>query len=104
MSPPREQLSIEERVQLTAELAAPYRKLRQFIYITCLASGGIGAFVFFFRALAGRALDQTLPSLALQLGISAGAIALFRWERQRQRKLEDRLREKFEVGDRARGS
>ena len=88
----RKSISFEERVQLTAEMSAPYRKLRQFVYLACSASGGVGAFVFFFRVLAGRELDRSLPSLALQVGIVSGAIALFRWENRRQKRLEDRVR------------
>ena len=93
------QLSDNERAQLAAEVARPFRSLRQLIYGVCIASGGIGAFVFFFRALAGRELETTLPSLALQLGVMAGAFALFRWERQRQAALEDRLRKQMRSGN-----
>ena len=92
-------LSIDERAQLAAELARPFRSMRQLIYVTCIASGGIGAFVFFFRALAGRDLESTLPSLALQLGVVAGAFALLRWERKRQASLRDRLRQKMRSGE-----
>ncbi|MGK7911944.1 MAG: DUF3493 domain-containing protein [Synechococcus sp.] len=95
----KQRLSINERAQLAAEVARPFRSMRQLIYGTCLASGGIGAFVFFFRALAGRDLETTLPSLALQLGVMAGAFSLLRWERQRQAKLETRLREQMRSGN-----
>ncbi|MGK7907754.1 MAG: DUF3493 domain-containing protein [Synechococcus sp.] len=91
-------LSIDERAQLAAELARPFRSIRQLIYGTCIASGGIGAFVFFFRALAGRDLETTLPSLALQLGVVAAAFSLLRWERKRQASLTDRLREQMRSG------
>lgn len=98
------QLSINERAQLAAELARPFRSLRQLIYGACIASGGIGAFVFFFRALAGRDLETTLPSLALQLGVTAAAFSLLRWERKRQAKLETRLREEMRSGNVPSGS
>ena len=95
----KKQLNINERAQLAAELARPFRTMRQLIYGTCIASGGIGAFVFFFRALAGRDPETTLPSLALQLGVIAGAFFLLRLERQSQAKLETRLREQMRSGD-----
>jgi hypothetical protein len=101
MASPPKSLNFNERVQLTAELAAPYRQLRFFVYLAAAASGGIGAFVFFFRALAGRDLNQTLPSLALQLGITAAALALWRWERQRQQRLETRVRERLQENQRS---
>lgn len=46
--------SSAEQVRLLTELAAPYRSLRRFIYLAVGFSATIGAFVFFFRALAGR--------------------------------------------------
>ena len=92
------QFSVNERAQLAAEVARPFRSMRQLIYCTCIASGGIGAFVFFFRALAGRELETTLPSLALQLGVMAGAFALLRWERKHQDNLKERLREQMLTG------
>ncbi|MBD2294807.1 DUF3493 domain-containing protein [Anabaena sphaerica FACHB-251] len=72
--------------RLKAEIAAPYRGLRQFIYIGVGASGFIGAFVFFFQLLAGRNIDSTLPNFALQLGIVALMVFLWRWEQNRQRR------------------
>ena len=78
-----------------AELSTPYRGIRKLIYVAAGSSAGIGAFVFLFRVLAGRDLAVTLPSLALQLGVLAAMVGLFRWEsgaeeRQRQR-FRDRL-------------
>ncbi|TAF02847.1 MAG: DUF3493 domain-containing protein [Nostocales cyanobacterium] len=69
--------------RLKAEIAAPYRGLRQFIYIGIGASGFIGAFVFFFQLLAGRNIDSTLPNFALQVGIVALMVFLYRWEQRR---------------------
>lgn len=90
-SPSRPPLSQEDRVRLLSELANPYRGLRKVIYGAAGASAGIGAFIFLFRALAGRDLGVTLPSLALQLGVLATMIALLRWESQ----AEERKRQQF---------
>jgi Low psii accumulation1 / Rep27 len=81
---PKTRLSKEQYARLKAEIAAPYRGVRQFIYIGVGASSFIGAFVFLFRVLAGRDIDSTLPNLALQLGILALMIFLWRWEKRRQ--------------------
>ena len=43
---------------------------------------GLGAFVFFFKLLAGRELDSTLPNFALQVGIVALMVFLWRWEQK----------------------
>jgi len=83
---PKNRLNPEQYASLKAEMAAPYRGLRQFIYIAFGASGSIGAFIFFFQLLAGRDVDSTLPNLALQLGIVALMIFLWRWEQHRQRR------------------
>ncbi|MEM6598489.1 MAG: DUF3493 domain-containing protein [Cyanobacteria bacterium P01_D01_bin.36] len=66
--------------QLIAEAQAPYKGFRKFIYGSIGASGAIGAFVFFTKILAGRDIAASLPNLALQLGIVALMIFLFRWE------------------------
>lgn len=72
--------------QLKAELKAPYRGLRQFVYVACGASGLIGAFIFLMQLLAGRDLSTVFPNLALQLGVVALMIWLFRLEQRRQNK------------------
>jgi hypothetical protein len=66
--------------RLRAEAAAPYRGLRQFIYIGVGASGFIGAFVFFFQLLARRDIEQALPNLAIQLGVIGLMVLLWKWE------------------------
>ncbi|MEH2243750.1 DUF3493 domain-containing protein [Nostoc sp.] len=81
---PKNRLNSEQYASLKAEIAAPYRGLRQFIYIAFGASGSIGAFVFFFQVLAGRDVESALPSLALQVGIVALMVFLWRWEQRRQ--------------------
>ncbi len=72
--------------RLKAEITNPYRGLRQLIYIAFGASGFIGAFIFFFRLLAGREIDSALPSFALQMGIVVLMVFLWRWE---QRKIKN---------------
>lgn len=64
--------------RLKAEAAAPYRGLRKFIYAAFGVSGLIGVFIFLTQALAGREIDGALPNLALQLGIVALMVWLFR--------------------------
>ena len=76
----------EKYARLKEELKHPYRGLRQFIYVTFGASGFIGAFIFFTQLIAGRDVETALPNLALQLGIVALFVFLFRWEQQANRK------------------
>jgi len=66
--------------QLVAEAEAPFKGLRKFAYASFGASGAIGGFVFFAKILAGRDLAQSVPNLALQLGVVALMVFLFRWE------------------------
>ena len=84
-------LSQGERAKLMAEIAAPYRGLRKFIYLGVGISGTLGAFVFFFRVLAGRELSTAVPSLALQLGLMAAAVGLTRLENRAQKRVQERL-------------
>jgi Low psii accumulation1 / Rep27 len=71
-------LDPELYAQLKAEAKAPYRGLRQFLYFGFGASGFIGAFIFFFQILAGRELETALPNFALQVGVVALMVWLFR--------------------------
>ncbi len=84
-------LSQQDRAKLMAEMAAPYRGLRQFIYLGVGASGTIGAFVFFFRVLAGRDLATAVPSLALQLGLMGAAYGLMVLENRAQTRIQERM-------------
>ncbi len=95
----RTDLSQADRVRLLTELASPYRGLRRFIYLAVGSSATIGAFVFFFRALAGRDLSNTLPSLALQLGILAGMIGLNTLENRSREKLVGRVEQRLGLQD-----
>ncbi|MBS3030439.1 MAG: DUF3493 domain-containing protein [Dolichospermum sp. DET50] len=73
-------LKPQQYERLRAEAAAPYRGLRQFIYIGVGASGFIGAFVFFFQLLARRDIEQALPNFAIQLGVIGLMVLLWKWE------------------------
>jgi hypothetical protein len=57
---PKNRLNPEQYNRLKAEMVAPYRGLRQFIYFGVGASGFIGAFTFFFKLLAGKDIEHTL--------------------------------------------
>ncbi|MBW4542769.1 MAG: DUF3493 domain-containing protein [Myxacorys chilensis ATA2-1-KO14] len=76
----------ERYARLVAESKAPYRGLRKFIYGGVGASGAIGAVVFLTQILAGRDVAAALPNLALQVGLVAVMIWLFRWEDRTLRK------------------
>jgi hypothetical protein len=78
-------LDDEAYARLRAEAKAPYRGLRIVVYAVCGASGLIGALVFLLDLLAGRASADTLPNFALQLGVIALMIFLFRWENRPRR-------------------
>jgi hypothetical protein len=80
----KQQLNPELYARLKAEAAAPYRGLRKFVYLAFGASGLIGAFIFVLQLLAQKtSLEVGLPSLALQLGVVALMIFLWRWEESR---------------------
>lgn len=76
-------LTSDQYARLRAEAKNPYQGLRFFIYLACGASGFIGALVFLARLAAGRDIASTLPNFALQLGVVAAMVWLFRWERNR---------------------
>ncbi|MEL6440387.1 MAG: DUF3493 domain-containing protein [Cyanobacteria bacterium J06621_8] len=73
-------LSPEKYAQLKAESEAPYKGLRKFIYVAFGASGFVGAFIFFTKLLAGQDFKTNLGNLALQLGLVALMVFLFRAE------------------------
>lgn len=78
-----QKLDPERLAQLRAELKTPYRGLRQFVYLACAASGLIGAVIFLAQLLAGRAeLETVLPNFALQVGVVALMVWLFRLEQR----------------------
>lgn len=73
-------LSPEKYARLRAEAKAPYKGLRQFMYIGFGASGLIGAFIFFAQLFAGKDVAGVLPNFALQVGVVALMVWLFRLE------------------------
>jgi hypothetical protein len=77
-------LSRQQYERLTAEMAAPYRPMRQFIYVACGASGFIGGLVFLAKIASGREMGSALPNFALQVGVVALMVFLFRWEQRAQ--------------------
>lgn len=79
-------LSQEKYARLKAEAQAPYRGLRQFVYLACGASGFIGAFIFLAQLAAGREVASALPNFALQVGVVALMVWLFRLDRGSSRK------------------
>ena len=80
MSSPNPKLSPEKYARLKAEAEAPYRGLRKFVYLGLGASGMIGVFIFSLRLMAGYPATEILPNLALQIGVVALMVGLFRWE------------------------
>ncbi|MGB0560940.1 MAG: DUF3493 domain-containing protein [Spirulinaceae cyanobacterium] len=70
----------EKYARLKAEAKAPYKGLRNFVYIGFGASAFIGAVIFVLQGLAGTARNATFANLALQLGVLALMIGLFRYE------------------------
>jgi len=79
-NPRDKRFTTEQYARLKAEAQAPYRGLRKFVYVGCGASGLIGAVVFLAQLLAGRDADAALPNLALQVGVIALMVFLFRRE------------------------
>ncbi|MDX1977984.1 MAG: DUF3493 domain-containing protein [Pseudanabaenaceae cyanobacterium bins.68] len=67
---------------LRREANAPYRSLRKFIYLVFGASGTIGGLIFGLQLLAGAgSVSETLPNLAIQLGVIGLMVWLFRLEK-----------------------
>ena len=80
--PPNKRFTNEQYDRLKAEAAAPYRGLRKFIYIAFGASGFVGALVFLAQIAAGKEADAPLSNLALQVGVVALMVFLFRWDKE----------------------
>jgi hypothetical protein len=73
-------MTSEQYARLKSEAAAPYRGLRKFIYIAFGASGFIGGLIFLSQLAAGGDKSSLLPNLAIQVGVVALMIWLFRLE------------------------
>ena len=79
----RQAMSPEKYARLRAEAKAPYKGLRKFVYVSFGASGLIGAFIFLTQLFAGREVAEALPNFALQIGVVALMVWLFRLENRR---------------------
>ena len=78
-------LNPEQYERLRREATSPYRGLRIFIYIAFAGSGFIGAVVFFTRLIAGNGdLETNLGNLALQIGVLALMLWLYRIDRSKK--------------------
>ena len=80
--PANSKLTPEQYARMRAEAEAPYRILRQLIYLAFGASGLIGGLIFFGKLLGGQDVGSTLPNLALQIGVVVLMVFLFRWEQR----------------------
>lgn len=83
--PQNKRFTNDQYDRLKAEAAAPYRGLRRFIYIAFGASGfvgALGALVFLAQIAAGKEADAPLSNLALQVGVIALMVFLFRWDKE----------------------
>ncbi|MCA6526692.1 MAG: DUF3493 domain-containing protein [Pseudanabaena sp.] len=80
-------LNPEQYERLRREAKSPYRGLRIFIYIAFAGSGFIGAVVFFTRLIAGNGdLESNLGNFALQIGVLALMLWLYRIDRSKKSK------------------
>ena len=80
--PQNKRFTNEQYNRLLAEAAAPYRGLRRFIYIAFGASGFVGALIFLVQLAAGKEADAPLSNLALQVGVVALMVFLFRLDKE----------------------
>ncbi|MEL6581396.1 MAG: DUF3493 domain-containing protein [Cyanobacteria bacterium J06621_12] len=78
-------LTPEKYARLKAESKAPYRGLRKFFYVAFGASGLIGAFVFLAKLAAGQDLANDFPNFALQVGVVALMVFLFRIDKPKDK-------------------
>jgi Low psii accumulation1 / Rep27 len=83
-SNPRSRLSAEKYAHLKAEAEAPYKGLRQFFYVGFGVSGCIGAVVYLARLAAGGDAAAAFPNFALQMGVVALMVWLFRRENRQK--------------------
>lgn len=88
MTNPKSKPSIDPELyrRLQSEAKNPFRAFRRFFYFSFVGSAGIGGVVFIAKLAAGRELETTIPNL----GIQAGAVALFVWLLMVDRDKEDK--------------
>jgi Low psii accumulation1 / Rep27 len=75
--------------RLKAEAQSPFRSLRRFFYLAFAGSGFIGGVVFLAKLAAGKDLDTTIPNLALQAGVVALMLTLYRWDSKKAESKEN---------------
>lgn len=80
---PNTSLDPEHLKRLRAEAKAPFRGLRQFIYVAFAASALLGGFIFFFKLLAGEDFSTTLFNLTVQLCVFSLMVGLLWLERRK---------------------
>jgi hypothetical protein len=85
--PPRPQYSL--RTRLREETSAPFRKVRQFVYLGSAASAAVGGFISALRVVAGLSGvrgTQPLSETFVNVGVDAAAVAFFAylWTREQQ--------------------
>ncbi|MGB5637114.1 MAG: DUF3493 domain-containing protein [Waterburya sp.] len=85
-------LTPEKYARLKAESKAPYRGLRKFFYVAFGASGLIGAFVFLAKLVAGQDLSTNFPNFALQVGVVALMMFLFRIDKAKDKAKGNQLK------------
>jgi Low psii accumulation1 / Rep27 len=81
---PKPSIDPELYRRLKAEAKSPYRGLRQFVYVSCLASGAVGGLIFLLKVAAGRDLDTNIPNLAIQTGVVAVMVWLLKVDRAKK--------------------
>jgi hypothetical protein len=82
----------EQFLRLQAEAQAPYRGLRQFVYLAFALSGLAGAFIFATDLLAGDGNLRTGVNLLLQLGLVGAMTWLWRWEQRKGQRHREQIR------------
>lgn len=94
-------ISGELRYKLLEEQSNPFRKFRQTIYLACAGSASIGAFIAASRVVASltgvdgvQPLSETVPNVAIDLGVVAAGVGLWFWEDGRGKASLEALAEK----------
>jgi len=84
------QVSSELRFKLLEEQASPFRRFRQFFYLSAAGSASIGTFIAGTRVIAGmqgisgvQPLEETIPNTAINAGVVIASAALWYFDEQR---------------------
>ncbi|NJL91127.1 MAG: DUF3493 domain-containing protein [Coleofasciculaceae cyanobacterium SM2_1_6] len=83
MPSPKQRLDPELYARLQAESKSPYRPLRKFVYVAFGISGVLGGVIFMTQIAAQRDVTAALPNLAVQIGVVALMVFLFRLDREK---------------------